>query len=59
MSTESTLPNPKRKHRWLQFRLRSALLLMLLLAVGMRWMAVIAEREREAVDAIIKDGGAV
>jgi hypothetical protein len=32
---------------------------MLLLAVGMRWMAVIAEREREAVDAIIKDGGAV
>jgi Leucine-rich repeat (LRR) protein len=53
---------PKRKRRWFQFSLRSLLLLVLLARVGMTWLVAIktrAERQKAAIDAILKDGGFV
>jgi hypothetical protein len=54
--------SPKRKRRWSQFSLRSLMVLTLICAVASAWVARKIERkrkEREAVDAIVKLGGAV
>jgi Leucine Rich repeat len=53
---------PKRKRCWFRFSLRSLLISTLICAVGSAWVARKIEqkrREREAVDAIRKLGGAV
>ncbi len=64
MQTEpSKADPPKRKRRWLQFSLRSLLLAVLIVAIGMAaWIVPIknrAQRQKEAVDAILKGGGFV
>src|ERR1700730_8857612 len=51
---------PKSRRRWLQFRLRSVFILMLLIGVGMTWLVAVkkkAERQRAIVEQIRKDGG--
>jgi hypothetical protein len=53
---------PKHKLRWFQFSLRSLLLFVLLVSVGMSWFAVKmqqAKRQKEAVAAIERLGGEV
>jgi len=53
---------PKPKRRWYQFRLRTLLVVTLVLAVGLSWIAVKlqqARRQRKAVQAICQLGGAV
>ena len=53
---------PKPKRRWHQFRLRTLLLLVLLVSVGMSWFTVKlhrARRQRAAVEGILKSGGRV
>jgi hypothetical protein len=53
---------PARKLRWFQFSLRSLLLLVLLVSLGMSWVAVKIERgrqQKEAVEEIEKLGGLV
>jgi hypothetical protein len=53
---------PRRNRRWLQFSLRSLLILTLICAVGSAWVARRIEqkrKEREIVAAIIKSGGEV
>src|SRR5437660_677517 len=53
---------PKRKRRWFQFSLRSLMALMLLAGIGMTWLVALkhqAERQRIAVEIILKDGGIV
>ncbi|HEV3418624.1 MAG TPA: hypothetical protein VG056_17510 [Pirellulales bacterium] len=50
---------PKRKRRWFQFSLRSLFVMMLLLSVGLRWMAAKVETQKVAVKATLKDGGSV
>lgn len=52
----------KRRFRWLQFSLRVLFVLVLLVSIGMSWLAVEmarARRQREAVAAIEKAGGTV
>jgi Leucine-rich repeat (LRR) protein len=51
-----------KKLRWYQYRLRSLLLLMLFVAIGMSWFAAKkqqAERQRKAVEEIERIGGSV
>src|SRR2546430_1241064 len=51
---------PKRKRRWLQYRLRSLLILMLILGIGMTWLVAVkkkADKQRAIVEQIQKDGG--
>jgi hypothetical protein len=53
---------PKRRRRWFQFSLRTLMLMMLLVGVGMTWLVALkhqAERQRIAVETILKDGGFV
>lgn len=50
------------KRRWLQFRLRTLLIAVLVLSLPLSWFAVRMERarrQREAVQAIVKAGGRV
>ncbi|NQT16725.1 MAG: hypothetical protein HQ582_28465 [Planctomycetes bacterium] len=52
----------KRKHRWFQFSLRTLLVFVLLVSIGMSWLGVQLDRarkQREAVEAIEKAGGSV
>ena len=56
--TESSKP----RRRWFQYSLRTLLLLMLLVSIGMSWVAVRmqrARRQREAVKGIERLGGGV
>jgi hypothetical protein len=53
---------PKSKLRWYQFSLRNLLIFVTLFAIACSWFAVKmqqAERQREAVEAILKAGGGV
>ena len=53
---------PNRKRRWFQLSLRSLMVLMLLAGIGMTWLVALknrAERQKIAVEIILKDGGAV
>ena len=55
-----TTPEPKR--RWYQYRLRTLLVFVLLVSIGLSWFAVKlnqARKQREAVEAITKLGGYV
>jgi hypothetical protein len=55
----STIPSPKRRRRFLQFSVRTLLVFVLLVSIGMSWFAVKmqkARRQREAVEAIVKAG---
>jgi len=57
---DSRPPRPKR--RWYQFRLRTLLLLVVLVSVGMSWFTVKlhrARRQRAAVQGILGSGGSV
>jgi hypothetical protein len=57
-----TTPCPKPKRRWFQFSLRTLLIFVLLVSIGMSWLGVkmeLARRQREAVEAIEKAGGRV
>jgi hypothetical protein len=59
---ESTPTTPKHRSRWLQFRLRTLLVLMLAFACGFGWLAFKIKRareQREAVEAIEELGGIV
>lgn len=52
----------RRRHRWYQYSLRTALVVMLLTGVGVSWFATKARqarRQREAVQAIVKLGGSI
>jgi len=59
----TTTPHPKRRpRRFLQFSLRSLLVFVLLVSIGMSWLGVRLERarrQREAVEAIRAAGGGV
>jgi hypothetical protein len=60
MTTTSAPPAPKPRRRWLQFSLRTLLVLMLVLGCGLGWLAYkikAAREQRAAVDAIHKMGG--
>lgn len=63
MSIVNSQPNPTSPRlRWFQFSLRTLLLFVLLVSIGMSWVAVRmqkAKKQREAVEAIEKLGGAV
>ena len=63
MQTEpSKADPPKRQRHWFQFSLRSLMVLMLLAGIGMTWLVALknrAERQKIAVEIILKDGGAV
>ena len=53
---------PKRKRRWFQFSLRSLMIFTLICAIGSAWVVMRlkrAERQKSAVEAILKDGGVV
>jgi hypothetical protein len=57
-----TTPSPKPKRRWFQLSLRTLLVFVLLVSIGMSWFAVKmqrARRQKEAVQAIEKAGWAV
>ena len=51
--------SPKRKRRWLQFRLRTILILLTVLAAGLSWMMYRLRAQRAAVQAIRDAGGDV
>ena len=53
------LPKTNPKRRWLQFSIRTVLLLVTLLCVGLSLWIAPAERQRRAVTAIETLGGAV
>ena len=58
--TIGMVDTPKRKRRWLQYRLRTLLALMLLTGIGMGWVTVrmrAAYRQHETVLAIREAGG--
>ncbi|MEX2027177.1 MAG: hypothetical protein WEH44_07745 [Pirellulaceae bacterium] len=60
MSHGQQLPLAKcPKRRWLQFSLRTLLLAMLVLGVGLGWFAERVRRQREALSKIIRYGGQV
>lgn len=48
----------KRKRRWFQFSLRTLLVVVLLVSIGMSWLGGVW-RQREAVEVIEKAGGSV
>ena len=53
---------PKRKRRWFQFSLRTLLIFTVVVAVAAGWLGRKMEqkrKEREAVEAILKLGGAI
>ena len=53
---------PKPKRRWYQFSLRTLLVFVLLVSVGLNWLGVKmhqARKQREAVEAILEAGGEV
>jgi hypothetical protein len=53
---------PKRKRRWFQFSLRTLLIATLIVAIPCAWLGrkiAQKQREREAVEAIVKAGGIV
>jgi hypothetical protein len=52
-----TLPNTKPKGRWLQFSIRTVLVIVTLLCVGLSIWVAAAERPRRAVAAIKELGG--
>jgi Leucine-rich repeat (LRR) protein len=57
-----TTPSPKPKRRWFQFSLRTLLVFVLLVSIGLSWFGVKmqkARRQKEAVKAIEKAGGEV
>jgi hypothetical protein len=57
-----TTPSPKRRRRWFQFSLRTLLVFVLLVSIGMSWFAVKMQRARkqkEAVEVIERLGGRV
>jgi hypothetical protein len=59
---DSAPPKPKRKRRWLQFSVRTLLVLMLLASVPLGWVRIELNRiarEDEAVAAILELGGSV
>jgi hypothetical protein len=61
MSTADNSNPPKPKRRWYQYRLRTLMIFVTLVAVGMSWFAVRMQRvrrQKEAVEAIDKLGGA-
>ena len=58
--TTATTTTSKPRRRWLQFSLRTMLVLMLVLGVAFGWFAYKVEQaraQREAVEAIEKLGG--
>jgi hypothetical protein len=60
MSTTSLPPTPKPRRRWIQFSLRTLMLIMFLLGIGLSWMAAWIQRARqqkEVVEAIAELGG--
>jgi hypothetical protein len=60
--TTNAPPNPTTRRRWLQFSLRTLMVLVLLASVAMSWLAVKmqrAKRQREAANRIVKLGGSV
>ncbi len=50
---------PKPRRRWLQFRLRTLLLLVLVLCGWLAWMRYEAREQREAVEWVREMGGSV
>jgi len=59
---DSAPPRPKRKRRWLQFSVRTLLVLMLLACIPLGWVRIELNRiarEDEAVAAILELGGSV
>ncbi len=55
-----TAARPRR--RWFQYSLRTLMLAMVLSSIGMSWLALrmqMVRGQKEAVEAIIKSGGAV
>jgi hypothetical protein len=50
---------PKRKRRWFQFSLRTLLILVTLLCIGVAIISNRAMRQKAAISAILKDGGDV
>lgn len=62
MSTTDSRPEPRRKHRWFQYNLRTLLVVTVLASIGMSWLAVMVERARrqgEALTVIKRLGGHV
>jgi hypothetical protein len=60
--TTDQLTSPKQKLRWLQYSLRTLMIVVTLFAVACSWFAVKmqqAKRQREAVEAIEKLGGRI
>ena len=58
--TIGMVDTPKRKRRWLQYRLRTLLALMLLTGIGMGWVTVrmrAANKQHQTVQAIREAGG--
>ena len=61
-NAESPVSQPRPRRRWLQYSLRSLSILFVLAAIGMAWLATVkksAERQKLAVEAIVKGGGSV
>ena len=62
MATDATATTPKLKGRWLQYSLRTLLVVVTLFAVLCSWLAVEIQRiqrQQKAVAAILKMGGQV
>ena len=62
MTTAEPSTTPKPRRRWLQFSLRTLMVLMLVLGCGFGWLAYeikMVREQREAVTAIEKLGGSV
>lgn len=63
MTVTNTQPvAPRRKRRWFQFSLRTLLVFVLLVGIGMSWFAVKvrqAREQKEVVEAISQAGGSV
>jgi hypothetical protein len=61
-TTLAAVPKPKSKLRWLQFRLRTLLVLMALCGVAVRWAGepiIAARQQANAVAAIEAAGGRI
>ena len=61
-NADAPIAAAKPRRRWFQYRLRSLMLLMLLVGIGMTWLVAIkhrAERQKEAVEIVVKNGGMV
>jgi len=62
MTTDQAATTPKRKRRWLQFSLRTLMVLMLIVSVPLGWLAYKLRQGREhraAVEAIQRLGGRI